>query len=245
MATVPILNSSESVEWFTPAKYIEAVRAVLGGTIELDPASCAEANKTVKATKFYTAADDGLTQPWVAQTAFLNPPYGRRQWKGKEAFNQALWSKYFVECYTAGMLGSAVLLVNACTSEKWFQPMMRFPVCFPDHRMRFEFTTTNPYAFKHRCLNPKCITTFRPSPRLDPELKCRGCGSYDLARINPSQPTKGQAFVLLPDDSAVRRGQSVKEFTSHKQVLVFAERFSEFGNVYFRPSRSTQRKAAV
>lgn len=231
MATIPILNSSESVERFTPAKYMEAVRAVLGGTIDLDPASCAAANEIVKAGKFYTAADDGLTQPWVAHTAFLNPPYGKRLWRGKEAFNQSLWSRCFVEAYTAGMIGSGVLLVNACTSEKWFQPLMRFPICFPDHRIKFDFTMANPYAFKYRCLNPKCITTFRPTPRRDPELKCRSCGSYELARIKPSQPTKGQAFIFLPTGLG-----TAPQFTSAR-VNLFGDLFSEFGNIYLRPSR--------
>src|SRR5262249_14864109 len=56
-------NSNWDVEWYTPKKYIEAVRDVLGG-IDLDPASCERANEVVKAAKFYTATQNGLNEPW-------------------------------------------------------------------------------------------------------------------------------------------------------------------------------------
>lgn len=98
MTTVTILNQSESVEWYTPARYVEAARNLLGG-IDLDPASCRAANKIVKASMFFTPeiiplgddspgiTADGLTEPWHVEGAidegalparvFLNPPYGR------------------------------------------------------------------------------------------------------------------------------------------------------------------------
>ena len=62
-------------EWYTPAKNIEVAREVLG-EIDLDPASHAIAQQTVKATRFFTAADDGLKQLWHGRVLF-NPPYGR------------------------------------------------------------------------------------------------------------------------------------------------------------------------
>jgi len=55
--------SSASNGWYTPEKLVGAARTVLGG-IDLDPASSEEANKTVKATRYFTEADDGLSQPW-------------------------------------------------------------------------------------------------------------------------------------------------------------------------------------
>jgi ParB family transcriptional regulator, chromosome partitioning protein len=44
------------------------------GAFDLDPASCEEANQTVKATKFYGAADNGLEHEWYGKI-WLNPPY--------------------------------------------------------------------------------------------------------------------------------------------------------------------------
>ena len=43
--TLSAKHSSASQEWYTPAPILERVRAVLG-PIDLDPASCEEANPT-------------------------------------------------------------------------------------------------------------------------------------------------------------------------------------------------------
>src|SRR5262249_31538221 len=57
------LHSCQSTEWFTPAAYLEAAREVLGA-IDLDPASCPQAQEAVRAAHYFTAADDGLSRPW-------------------------------------------------------------------------------------------------------------------------------------------------------------------------------------
>lgn len=55
-----INQTSGDVEYYTPAFIIEAARAVLGGRIELDPASCDFANQTVQAGRIFT--DPGMVQ---------------------------------------------------------------------------------------------------------------------------------------------------------------------------------------
>jgi DNA N-6-adenine-methyltransferase (Dam) len=67
-------GQSFSSEHYTPAIYIEAAREVLG-RIDLDPASNARAQKTVKAGAYFTEKDDGLQQEWRGNV-WLNPPYG-------------------------------------------------------------------------------------------------------------------------------------------------------------------------
>lgn len=132
MTRVDILHNSGSNEWFTPNIYIQAVREVLG-TIELDPASCPEAQQTVQAKHYYTLEEDGLSKPWSGKV-FLNPPYGKT---GSQS-NQALWSQRLIQEYEAGNVTEAILLTNAQTAEKWFQPLWQFPICFTHHRIKFE-----------------------------------------------------------------------------------------------------------
>lgn len=127
-----VLHSSKGIEWYTPARYVNAARAVMGD-IDLDPATSLDANKIVKATRFYTADDDGLSCPWNGRV-WLNPPYGRDD-NGESS--QAVWSAYLLEEFKAGRVTEAVLLVNATTDRKWFAPLWDYLICFTNHRIRF------------------------------------------------------------------------------------------------------------
>jgi ParB family chromosome partitioning protein len=121
------VKGSVTVEWYTPSRYIEAARLVLGG-IDLDPASSAEANKTVKAASFFSEEDNGLTREWQGRV-WLNPPYG----KGTGLFISKL-----VEEYELGRVTAAVLLINAYGFDSaWFQPLWDHLLCFTDHRIVF------------------------------------------------------------------------------------------------------------
>jgi len=128
---LPALFSSESVEWYTPVRYIDAVRSVLGG-IDLDPASCAQANTVVAAGRYYTKEDDGLVLPWEGKV-FCNPPYGKVGGKS----NQERWSQRLIHEYEAGRVSEAILLVNANTETLWFQPLWSYSLCFVRGRIDF------------------------------------------------------------------------------------------------------------
>ena len=122
-----ILRSSNTNEWFTPARIVDAARAVLGA-IDVDPASCAQANRTVKATVFYDKDHDGLKEVWKGRV-FLNPPYGGLA----GPFVERLQNQY-----TCGNTPAAIVLVNAAaTDANWFQPLFDFPLCFA-RRIQFE-----------------------------------------------------------------------------------------------------------
>ena len=89
-------------EWYTPGRYVEAARAVLG-SIDLDPASSAIAQKTVEAAIFFTEKQDGLKQKWSGKV-WCNPPYANPQ---IQHFTDKLLSEY-----AAGNVTAAVMLTN-------------------------------------------------------------------------------------------------------------------------------------
>jgi len=74
--------------WQTPAYIADLCRDVMEG-IDLDPASCYEANLRVKAEFFYTEDRDGLKLPWHGRV-FLNPPYGGAKECGADLFLRKL-----------------------------------------------------------------------------------------------------------------------------------------------------------
>lgn len=130
---IPALASAKSDRWFTPPRYIEAARSTLG-VIDLDPASEPAANAAVKANRFFSRAEDGLSRSWHGSTVFCNPPYGRAP--GIPSVAGAFAAKMIFE-FSRGHFGAGILLVNASTSEDWFQPLFDFPICFTDHRIHF------------------------------------------------------------------------------------------------------------
>jgi hypothetical protein len=57
-------HSSETFEHGTPPEVVDAARVVLGGAIDLDPASCEKANGYVRAVEFMTREDNGFFPSW-------------------------------------------------------------------------------------------------------------------------------------------------------------------------------------
>lgn len=117
-----------SDEWCTPGWLIEKARAVLGGT-ELDPASNEEAQKIVKADRWFSKAADGLSQEWVAESVWLNPPYS----------NAAVWVDKFLWEYGQHNVGQGLVLVNNNTETRWFQLLLStaYRCVFFEGRIKF------------------------------------------------------------------------------------------------------------
>ena len=125
--TPHVSNNSGENEWYTPIEFIKAAREVMG-RIDLDPASCEAANKTVQATKIFTVNDDGLKQKWRGNV-WLNPPYAS-DLIGKFA-DKVAESKDDIE--------QAIILVNNATETGWFNTLISVAsaVVFPKSRVKF------------------------------------------------------------------------------------------------------------
>jgi transcriptional regulator with XRE-family HTH domain len=78
-------NSSTSENWDTPKELLEPLYSVFGG-FDLDPCSPTSDGRMtfVKASAYFTEADDGLSLPWFG-VVYMNPPYGRsiHNWTAK------------------------------------------------------------------------------------------------------------------------------------------------------------------
>ena len=129
-------------EWYTPPCYIEAARVVMGD-IDLDPASCTEANKIVMARHYYTKEIDGLSQSWAYNTKpariWCNPPYGK---VGSSPGTGLSYQQLFVEkCvyeWACGHIEQAILLLlgNSCFA-RYFNPLWDHLVCIHDGGITF------------------------------------------------------------------------------------------------------------
>lgn len=130
---------STNNEHYTPPFIIEAARKVLGH-IDLDPASCALANRTVKADRYITQVEDGLSKTWTGRV-FLNPPGGRRG----SISGQKKWWRRLADEYAAGRVTAAIYLgfniqilqTSQVRGTAGMLLPMHFPMCIPSRRLRF------------------------------------------------------------------------------------------------------------
>ncbi len=132
MSPAQLINqTSGDVQYFTPPEIIEAARATMGG-IDLDPASCFEANQIVKAKRFISKEEDGLGCKWSGRV-WVNWPFGRKQ-------NPQWVSKIlgeWPENNSAMQVEAICCICYACTSEHWFAPLLKRPQCFLSGRTNY------------------------------------------------------------------------------------------------------------
>lgn len=124
-----VMQNSGDPEWFTPKRYIAEVKRVLR-QIDLDPASCSQANEIVGATRYYTREDDGLSLPWCGRV-FCNPPYCRPE--------VDIFTDRMIRSYTTGTIEAGILLVNSDTStRRWHKAFEAADsTCLVNHRITF------------------------------------------------------------------------------------------------------------
>ena len=131
-----VSNNSGNNEWYTPKKYIDFAKTVMG-EIDIDPASSEIANKVVNAKKYYTKEDDGLQQEWEGKL-WMNPPYA-----------QPLITQFcekLKEEVESGNVKEFMVLVNNATETAWFQNLASVSnaIWFIKSRVKFVDMDGNP-----------------------------------------------------------------------------------------------------
>lgn len=125
-----VLTSSETNEWYTPPWITSLAEEVMGG-IDLDPASCEEANGWIGATWFFDC--HGLERKWWGRV-WLNPPYG----KTGNRSNQDLWFEHLVDQFRGGMVKEGMILTKTVPGYQWWERWFRqWPVCMLRERVEF------------------------------------------------------------------------------------------------------------
>lgn len=149
-----LVTSAKSVEHYTPPEIVEAARATMGG-IDYDPASCAEANKIVRARAFTAPPLNGLDVPWDLEGAptkvFLNPPGGKLHPKTLEPMPEnggpglsaaAVWwwklnSEEKERHVERAIFVAFTLNVFQNSQQFGYLPPYAFPFVVPYQRLRF------------------------------------------------------------------------------------------------------------
>lgn len=123
------------VEFYTPQYIIDRAVQTFDAPIELDPATCAIANRIVQAKRGYTS--NGLARPWVASTLWLNPPYTRKigQWVQR-------WLYSLIWCDPDVLrVEQAIILLPARTDTAFFHLLRKsnlpLTFCFVEGRIKF------------------------------------------------------------------------------------------------------------
>ncbi len=126
--------NAQSKDWCTPAKYVQSVREVFGGRIDLDP--CSNEWSIVKAKTEWRLPTDGLRRPWKAKTIYVNPPYGADRERGTRISD---WLRKCAEAFEAG--SEVIALVPVAANTKHWKDSVwsaASAVCFLyDTRLRF------------------------------------------------------------------------------------------------------------
>ena len=125
-----VTRNTGNNEWYTPDWIVEAARKTMGG-IDLDPASCDEANQNhVRASEYFTKEDNGLERDWFGRV-YMNPPYSG-------GVLPSFVAKLSEELSSL-RVSEAIVLVNNGTETKWCQDLFLIcsAVCFLRSRVHF------------------------------------------------------------------------------------------------------------
>jgi len=128
--------NSQSVDWCTPQKYVDAVKRVFGGRIALDP--CSNEWSIVGAETAYSLPEqDGLRESWDFPTIYVNPPYGADKERGTTIKH---WLRKCAEAHKYHGAEVLALVPVATNTRHWKEYVWgrATAICFLyDTRLRF------------------------------------------------------------------------------------------------------------
>lgn len=127
---------SQSVNWCTPQKYVDAVKKVFSGYIALDP--CSNKWSIVRAdTEYCLPEKDGLKESWNYSKIYVNPPYGSDKENGTTIKHWLYKCAYAHLAYGSEVIALVPVATNTSHWKEyvWGQAAA---VCFLyDTRLRF------------------------------------------------------------------------------------------------------------
>ena len=127
--------NTQSQNWGTPLKYINAVKKVLGN-IDLDP--CSNEHSLVGAEVEYKLPyQDGLKESWNFPTIYVNPPYGIDKSRGTTIKHWLAKCVYAHEEYNSEVLALVPIAANTVHWKKYVFTKAKC-ICFLyDTRLKF------------------------------------------------------------------------------------------------------------
>lgn len=145
--------NSQSQEWCTPPKYVEAVLEMFDSSIELDP--CSSDHSVVPAkTEYIFPKNDGLAEDWKFKTIYVNPPYGADRRRGTTIRD---WLRKCAQAHRQYNAEILALLPVAANTSHWKRYIFgkAAAICFLyDTRLKFlvNGTTNNKGAPMSCCM---------------------------------------------------------------------------------------------
>ena len=187
-------------ELYSPPEYVAAARAVMGG-IELDPASCAAANRVVRAERYYAKADAGETRDWRAESVWLSPP------RGEWVIDKFTWR--MAKDYEAGVFGQGIALVDGSTESDRFQTLGESAdaIIFPPKRARFWRADANGEKTQSIALGGHALIYFGDAPERFLEVMRKSVGGFGYRADAAATPRRTPAENRRAHKPALKDGE--------------------------------------
>jgi phage N-6-adenine-methyltransferase len=189
--TIQAARRYDSDSWGTPKHVIDLVKMVLG-EIELDPASSDKhQSRRIQAKRFFSKADDGLKQKWIAKTLFVNPPFS----------NNKTWVPKALHEFKCGHVQEMILLVPNDTKPVWWHSTFKamHAVCITKgalalHDPRDDVARRSPMGFHLFYFGPKPDKFVRVFAELGTIFRnpLKGADHHDYATIE-------SRAIIIPD----------------------------------------------